>query len=318
MANNQPAADPLDAYMGAAKAKVDPAYEGLAAATTQNAQNVAGTNYALEKQTLNREPLVRETYKNLFDELNVTETENLDVAKQVGGQRIGTAKSGQADAGISANAGGAFRAPVTNEEEGLKQSITKITDKYKVDSNKLTIEQNSAVQDILDKAQNYHLAGDSAMSQALVDLAKIKLDQQQAAITQASKMFGEDLATKRLDLSIAAQDRSTAASERATRTQQIAMGVLAGRSVNKAGGYDYTNKAGQPTNVATFAKEQGISVAQALEGSSDPGDQIAAKRYEALQQEIAAGNMTAAQAAQAFGSSYGHMGKVTFQEDNAI
>lgn len=201
--------DPLDQYLADARAQLDPGFKDVLT-TTEEAGKIQSQNLLdLATRTLNREPLVRQTYANLAAELDQSKATETTQAQDIGEQNIGEAKASLASAGVE-NAQGSFRAPVTAQEKALQANIASIADKYNVKQETLTQQLNADVASLEDQAAQYQAQGNQAAADTLTKLAQLKADhdsqiqqlarQEFQAATQAQKeAFNEQLQMMKLD-----------------------------------------------------------------------------------------------------------------------
>lgn len=201
--------DPLDSYLADARAQLNPGFQDVLD-TTKQAGEIKAQNFSdLATQTLNREPLVRQTYANLAAELDLSKATEEKTAQQIGEQNIGEAKAALAGAGVE-NAQGSFRAPVTAQENKLAGDISSIEANYGLKQGTLTQQLNADVSQIEDQAAQYKMQGNQALADTLTELAKLKSDHDSAiqqlarqefqAATQAEKeAFNEQLQLMKMD-----------------------------------------------------------------------------------------------------------------------
>lgn len=205
-APSAPAATPasgnvLDPYIAAATAQVTPEYDAAGKAIQTSAEKTKSTYDTLATQQLAREPLVRQTYKNLAAEFSAMGNRETNVAARIGEQNIGGARTAVAATGAE-NTQGAFQAPVTAQQDKLMADIGSIADKYNLKQETLTSEMNSSLQDLYDKADQYRITGDAEYSKAMVDLAQLKIQQKKDILEQAQWMFGADEEVKKFEYQI--------------------------------------------------------------------------------------------------------------------
>lgn len=201
-----PASDSLAPYIDKASAILNPQYNAAAKTMETAATTTKNTYDTLAAQQLAREPLVRQTYANLAKEFSASQGRETNVATRIGEQNIGAATAGVAATGTE-NAQGAFRAPITQQQDKLIADIGTIADKYNLKQESLTSEMNSSIQDLYDKADAYKLQGQNEYSKAMVDIARLKIDQKKDVLSFAREMFGDDMEVKKLEQQIKNDER---------------------------------------------------------------------------------------------------------------
>jgi len=201
--NNAPAPTPvaptgnvLEPYIDAATKQVSPGYDAAETATQAAADKTKDTYGKLADQQLAREPLVRQTYANLSKEFGASQIRETNVASRIGEQNIGGARANVAASGVEAGQG-AFAAPITAQQDKLINDVASIADKYNLKQETLTSEMNSSIQDLYDKADQYRITGDTEYSKAMVDIAKLKIDEKKDILSLAQQMFGDDEEVKK-------------------------------------------------------------------------------------------------------------------------
>jgi hypothetical protein len=247
----------------------------------------------MRTQTLNREPLVRQTYANLAAEVENTYKESMAEAQQTAEQNIGSARASLAAAGVE-NAQGSFAAPITAAQNEAANRIQAIADKHNIDAAKVTDALNSSVQDLYDKADQYKMQGNQAWSDTLVKLADLQRQHeteilQYAKAAESAQLAAEKEAwneyiterrleqeSQRLDVMMGNQAiserRLELESARADASQASSLASKYKATKNTIGGYSFTDPNGLSISAAQFAMNTGKSLTEVLSGSGDPDD----------------------------------------------
>lgn len=189
----------LDAYLASAKANLDPNFQSILK-QYQDAQAVTQQSFSdLAKTTLDREPIVRQIYANLANELDVSQQIETTQAQQTGEQRVGEAKAALAGAGIE-NAQGSFRAPVTAAENARDATFASIADKYNVKKEDVAAQLTSSVADLYDKAAGYTAQGNQALADMTTKIADLQYNYQGQVADLAKQMYQTDSDERKFEL----------------------------------------------------------------------------------------------------------------------
>ena len=173
-----PGVSSFDTYLSAAKAQLDTGFQGVVDSQTSAYTAQAAGYTDLASQVKAREPLVRQTYQNLSDELKQSQATETASAQATGEQNIGAATAAGAAAGLS-DAQGSFRAPITAAQNDLTTKIATISNKYNLQQEDVTNQLNASVADLEDKAASYTQQGLTVQAQGAADMAKLAYDHEQ-------------------------------------------------------------------------------------------------------------------------------------------
>ena len=279
--NTTNASDPLYTYMQNAAAITAPGYQNLASTLGTVATADATQANTLAEQQIANMPIVQQTYANLADELTNTYKLNTKQAGQAGEQNIGSARAGQAAAGIEGTAAGSFQAPVTQAQNTLQDNIQSLADKFGTDSNKLTLELNQSEKDLQDKADQYRMDGQAKVAALYDALAQAKIQYTDETTTLAKGEYSEKLATDRAQIAADASDRAAAASIQASKAySQNQAGPQAARDAS--GGFAFTDKDGNAITPGEYAKQTGATIQSILQNSNNPSDKDVLNKLNAL------------------------------------
>ncbi len=196
----------LAPYLTAAGNQLNPDYVATLKAY-QDAQAVQQQGFANDAAAAQaREPIVRQTYANLAAELTQSQNTETAVASQQGEQNIGSARAQNAAAGISANASGSFAAPVTNQQNILKNAITDISTRYGLKQQDVATQLSGSLLDLTDTINKAHDAGNAALADSTLKMVQLTADHNQAVSALASQMFKADTDQQRLDIQAKVDD----------------------------------------------------------------------------------------------------------------
>lgn len=202
---------PIDNYVAKASKILAPGYNEATNSIAGATSNVIKQYDELATQTLNQEPLVRQTYANLAKELEVAETYETGVALQTGEQNIGQTRAEMAAGGISTagaeQVGGAFRAPLTIAEQQRTAQVTQIADKYKVNRDTLQSKLEMSLSDLRKEANQYKLQGLSMAADLTKEMANLKLQYQREVLDISTKWQQSDDAKEQFKLEMQMKEK---------------------------------------------------------------------------------------------------------------
>lgn len=308
----------MDTYLAAAHAEIDPGFQEMIDSMTQSATDINKSYQSMASGVLNREPLIRQTYANIAKDLEESKKTETTTAQQIGEQNIGGARAGMAAAGIEGGSTGSFATPVTAEQEKLQGNIASIADKYNVKEETLNSQMTQDVSSLQDQANTYLIQGNTQMASAMKEIAQLKYDQQKEVRQTAAQYRTADYQNKqfqmqqdKLDLQIAAANRSAAAAERAASAAEAktSPGTI---TRDSSGGLQIKDANGKPISMAAYAKNNDIPIEEVLGQSQQPGDQTALQVITALRQAIINKDKTNAEAEQIIRTEFPALGNVTF------
>jgi hypothetical protein len=136
-----------------------------------------------------QEPLVRQTYKALADQLDIQQQQDTTTAQRVGQTNVGKAEAYLANQGME-QAGGSLAEPVATAQADLSDALTKISDKYNVNRAQLTAQMNQDIATLEQKAYDYELQGQQAQADAVKEVITIKQEQERINKSYATSTIG--------------------------------------------------------------------------------------------------------------------------------
>lgn len=202
----QSGGDSLDGYIEKATAKMGSAYEEASNSVISAAKGMQTQYEQMAQNVESRVTSVQQTYANLAKELGASQVRETDIAARVGEQNIGSARSSVAAAGIGEGQG-SFRAVITAAQDEMLANVGTIADKYNLKQESLASEMNNTILEIFEKASEYRLQGQKALSEATIEVAKMKIDKQKEILSLAQQLYGNDLELRKFEAQLAENER---------------------------------------------------------------------------------------------------------------